>query len=155
MTASPVSTNQVIEGSLQEVIDSFMLWYLLPQFLVAGITNGSIYALIALGYCLIQNATGLVNFAQGDFVMLGAMIMISITQLFHVPVIPAFLLSMIVVALVGILLEQLQQRLDLVLRLSMVTIQGGLFQKYLRRRHILLGFLCGLSLAPTNTEILL
>ncbi len=106
-----------------------MLWYLLPQFLVAGITNGSIYALIALGYCLIQNATGIVNFAQGDFVMLGAMIMISLTQLFHVPVIPAFLLSMTATALVGMLLEQgplRHSRNRDVLTLVMITVGASI-----------------------------
>ena len=66
-----------------------MLLQQIPQFLVSGITNGSIYALIAFGFCLIQNATGLVNFAQGDFVMLGAMIMIYLQQVAHLPVMAA------------------------------------------------------------------
>ncbi|MDH3803539.1 MAG: branched-chain amino acid ABC transporter permease, partial [Deltaproteobacteria bacterium] len=57
-----------------------MIWNQLPQFLVSGITSGSIYALIALGFGIIHNATGIVNFAQGEFVMLGAMTMISFTR---------------------------------------------------------------------------
>lgn len=83
-----------------------MSWQLIPQFFVSGITNGSIYALIALGFCLIQNATGLVNFAQGDFVMIGAMIMISLYQVAHLPMPLAFLLSVGAVALIGVALEQ-------------------------------------------------
>lgn len=83
-----------------------MFWQLLPQFLVSGITNGSIYALIALGFCLIQNATGLVNFAQGDFVMLGAMVMITLYQVAHLPMPLAFLLSCIATAVVGIALQE-------------------------------------------------
>ena len=57
-----------------------MIWSQLPQFFVSGLTSGSIYALIALGFGIIHNATGIVNFAQGEFVMLGAMTMISLTQ---------------------------------------------------------------------------
>jgi len=83
-----------------------MSWQLIPQFFVSGITNGSIYALIALGFCLIQNATGLVNFAQGDFVMIGAMIVISLYQVAHLPMPLAFALSVGAVALIGVALEQ-------------------------------------------------
>ena len=40
------------------------------QFILSGLTTGSTYALIAIGFSLIHNATGIVNFAQGEFVML-------------------------------------------------------------------------------------
>ena len=83
-----------------------MSWYLVPQLLVAGITNGSNYALIALGYCLIQNATGLVNFAQGDFVMLGAMLMLSLVHAAHLPMPVAFCIAVAIVAAVGIAMER-------------------------------------------------
>ena len=82
-----------------------MLWHLAPHFFVSGITNGSIYALIALGYCLVQNATGLVNFAQGEFVMLGALITVSLISVAHLPLPLAFLGAMAMVALIGIALE--------------------------------------------------
>jgi branched-chain amino acid transport system permease protein len=45
----------------------------LLQFLFSGLTVGAMYALAALGYALIYNASHLVNFAQGEFIMLGAM----------------------------------------------------------------------------------
>ncbi len=82
-----------------------MIWDLLPQFLVSGLTNGSIYALIALGFCLVQNATGIVNFAQGDFVMLGAMIAVSLFQTWGFPLPAAFAVSVLSVAGISMLLE--------------------------------------------------
>lgn len=44
------------------------------QFVFSGLTTGSIYALAALGFVLIYNASGVINFAQGDFLMLGGMV---------------------------------------------------------------------------------
>lgn len=43
------------------------------QFIVAGLSQGTIYALVALGFSLIHRATGIVNFAQGEFVMIGGL----------------------------------------------------------------------------------
>ncbi len=83
-----------------------MSWSLVPYLLVAGITNGSVYALIALGFCLIQNATGLVNFAQGEFVMLGAMIVIWLHNMLHLPLAVAFPVAILLTAAVGIVLEK-------------------------------------------------
>jgi branched-chain amino acid transport system permease protein len=83
-----------------------IFWYLVPQFFVSGITNGSIYALIALGFCLIQNATGMVNFAQGDFVMLGAMMVVTLHHVAQLPLPLAFLISIAAVSLIGVALEQ-------------------------------------------------
>jgi len=48
------------------------------QFLATGITNGSIYALIALGFVVIHSVTSVINFAQGEFAMLGALLAISL-----------------------------------------------------------------------------
>ena len=46
----------------------------LMQFLLSGVTVGAVYALVALGFTIIYNASDVVNFAQGEFVMLGGMI---------------------------------------------------------------------------------
>lgn len=46
----------------------------LLQFLIAGLKSGAIYALIALGFTMVYAATGAINFAQGDFYMLGGML---------------------------------------------------------------------------------
>jgi branched-chain amino acid transport system permease protein len=48
------------------------------QFLITGITNGSIYALIALGFVVIYSVTSVINFAQGEFAMLGALMAVSL-----------------------------------------------------------------------------
>jgi branched-chain amino acid transport system permease protein len=83
-----------------------MLFEQLPQFLLSGLTSGSIYALVAVGFCIIYNATGLVNFAQGEFVMLGAMMMIGLTQDFALTMPVAFVLSLAAAMLMGIFLER-------------------------------------------------
>jgi branched-chain amino acid transport system permease protein len=45
----------------------------IAQLVIAGITSGSIYGIVALAFTLIYNSTKIVNFAQGDFIMVGAM----------------------------------------------------------------------------------
>src|SRR5512141_1939935 len=107
-----------------------MLWYLVPHLFVSGITNGSIYALIALGYCLIQNATGLVNFAQGDFVMLGAMMVVTLYVGAHLPMPFAFLAAVAAIALVGMALESgpiRHSRNRDILTLVMITVGASIF----------------------------
>lgn len=47
---------------------------LVPQLVVSGITSGCIYAIVAVGFSIIYNTTGVINFAQGEFVMIGAMV---------------------------------------------------------------------------------
>lgn len=46
----------------------------IPQLVVTGITAGCIYAIVAVGFTIIYNTTGVINFAQGEFVMIGAMV---------------------------------------------------------------------------------
>jgi len=78
---------------------------LILQYLLSGITKGSIYAIVAIGFNLIFSATGVLNFAQGEFVMLGGMI--AVTLSFYVPLPVAITGAVILVALVGCLLEVL------------------------------------------------
>ncbi len=75
------------------------------QYLLSGITKGSIYAVVAIGFNLIYSATGIINFAQGEFVMLGGMV--AITLVHYVPLPVAVTGSVAIVALVGCLLELL------------------------------------------------
>ena len=75
------------------------------QFILSGLTTGSTYALIAIGFSLIHNATGIVNFAQGEFVMLGGMFMITFYTFLRLPMLAAFPLTVLAVAAVGLLLE--------------------------------------------------
>jgi len=81
----------------------------LLQYLISGLTSGAIYALIGLGFGIIYNSTTIINFAQGEMVMLGAMSAISIYHL--VPSLPvAFVGGVAAVALVGLVLERLALR---------------------------------------------
>jgi branched-chain amino acid transport system permease protein len=75
------------------------------QFMISGLTTGSTYALIAIGFSIIHNATGIVNFAQGEFVMLGGMLMVTFFNSLKLPMPLAFFLTLFSVAAVGLLLE--------------------------------------------------
>ena len=57
-------------------MDKISLTGQLIQYLFTGITVGSIYALVALGFNIIYNVTEVINFAQGEFVMLGGLMMV-------------------------------------------------------------------------------
>jgi len=95
------------------------------QFLLSGLTTGSTYALIAIGFSIIHNATGIVNFAQGEFVMLGGMFMITYSTVLNAPAVPAFFLTLLSVALTGFLLERgpiRQARSKEILILVMITV---------------------------------
>lgn len=82
----------------------------LAQFIVSGLTTGSIYALIALGFCIIHNATGIVNFTQVDFVTLGGLMMYTLLLGLGLPLVAAFFLAVLVVTAVGGLVERLAIR---------------------------------------------
>jgi branched-chain amino acid transport system permease protein len=78
----------------------------LLQFLFSGITVGATYALAALGFTLIYNASNVINFAQGEFIMLGGMLAVLFTQA-GLPLPAALLLAILVPAVVGVLIEKL------------------------------------------------
>ncbi len=80
------------------------------QYFFSGITTGAVYAVIAVGFTLLFNATGLINFAQGEFVMVGALVLISFWKVLEIPLIPAFVLSVATVALIGIVMERFALR---------------------------------------------
>lgn len=73
------------------------------QFLVSGLTVGAVYALVALGFTLVYNASDVVNFAQGEFVMLGGMVTVFAAAA-GVPLPLAALLAICVAVVVGLLL---------------------------------------------------
>lgn len=79
---------------------------LLPQFLLSGLTVGAIYALVALGFAIIYNASHVINFAQGEFVMLGGMISVALHQA-GLPLPVAFLGAILLAILAGLALERL------------------------------------------------
>lgn len=76
------------------------------QFLISGLTVGAVYALVALGFTLIYNASGVVNFAQGEFVMLGGMVTV-FTSALGVPLPLAALVAIVAAVVIGLLLHRL------------------------------------------------
>ncbi|MHB1293908.1 MAG: branched-chain amino acid ABC transporter permease [Anaerolineae bacterium] len=76
------------------------------QFTLSGLSTGSIYVLIALGLITIYNVTGVINLAQGEFVMLGAMMAV-VYQRLHLPLALAGLASVLTVMVVGAAVQRL------------------------------------------------
>lgn len=82
----------------------------LEQFIqqtVNGISLGSIYALIALGYTMVYGIINLINFAHGEVLMVGAYIGLYLTGVMGMSFLPALLLSMLLSGLLGILIEKI------------------------------------------------
>lgn len=91
-----------------------LTWPQYFQLIVDGLRGGAIYALVALGFVTVFNVTGIINFAQGGFVMLGAMTCVSYFNLPALAALPpgwrmalAALMSVVTVSLVGIGMERL------------------------------------------------
>src|SRR5436853_7831218 len=82
------------------------MFELVAQSLVSGIAIGCVYGLIGIGFCVIYNASGIVNFAQGAFVMLGGMVTYVGLTRFGLPVALAALSSVAFVAVGGVVLER-------------------------------------------------
>ncbi len=76
------------------------------QFLLTGITVGATYALVALGFAIIYNASDVVNFAQGEFVMIGAMSTIALSAGDGLPLLPAIIISVLLTICVGMALQR-------------------------------------------------
>ena len=102
----------------------------LAQFLVAGATLGAVYAVVALGFTIIFNVTGIINFAQGEFVMLGGMLSFWFYAGLGLPLVVAFALAVLCTALVGLGLDRLAirpARNAPVLSLIILTIGASIF----------------------------
>ena len=79
----------------------------LLQFFITGITVGATYALVGLGFAIIYNASDVVNFAQGEFVMIGAMSAVALTAGGNgLPLPLALLGAVLITAMVGMLLQK-------------------------------------------------
>jgi len=83
---------------------------LLAQSILSGVGVGAIYGLIGIGFCVIYNASGIVNFAQGAFVMLGGMLTHAVMTKLGWPLPVAAVIAVIVVAASGVLLERIVVR---------------------------------------------
>ena len=75
------------------------------QLLFAGLALGSRYALVALGFVVIYKATGVINFAQGSLVALGAYLAFNFHQTFSVPFFPAMFMAVLAGGLIGAAME--------------------------------------------------
>ena len=80
------------------------------ELFLSGITRGSIYALIALGYTMVYGIIKLINFAHGDIYMVGAYIGFFATTVLGVSFVPALLIAMVGAGLAGMLIEYLAYR---------------------------------------------
>jgi len=77
------------------------------QQLINGLSLGSIYALIALGYTMVYGIIKLINFAHGDMYMIGAYIGYMGITVFHLPFFPALIFSMAFCAVLGMVIERI------------------------------------------------
>lgn len=80
------------------------------QFIVTGLTVGAIYAMVAIGFNIIYNVTEIINLAQGEFVMLGGLVMVFMHVSVGLPLVLAFAATVLLVTLVGIMLDRLAIR---------------------------------------------
>ena len=98
------------------------------QLVVTGLVIGSVYSLVALGFVLIYKATSVINFAQGEFVLVGGYICLDLVVGFKIPFVWAFILTMGFSVILGLLVERLTLRPligEPIITVIMVTIGLG------------------------------
>ncbi|MEH7226055.1 branched-chain amino acid ABC transporter permease [Bacillus sp. JJ1566] len=104
---------------------------LLMQYVVTGLTVGSIYALLAIGFVTIYNITGILNFAQGEFAMIGALTCITFVNA-GMPMVAAMILAIIITAAIGLIVERtaiFYARNTTVIILIIITVGLSIFLK--------------------------
>jgi len=82
----------------------------ITQFVISGLATGAIYALIGLSFAIIFNSTGIINFAQGEFVMLGGVLTIFSINALKLPLVFAVVAAVAGTTLVGVAFERLAIR---------------------------------------------
>jgi branched-chain amino acid transport system permease protein len=80
------------------------------QLTINGLVVGSIYALVALGFVIIYKSSGILNFAQGEFLLLGAYVFWAMVETGHVPLAWALALTVVFSVLLGLAMERLVLR---------------------------------------------
>ena len=99
------------------------------QYTLSGLSTGAIYALIGIGFSIIYNSTGILNFAQGEFVMLGGMLALFFLNALHLPLWAAIPCAVLSATCVGLLFERLAirpLRQPTPLNLVIITIGGSI-----------------------------
>jgi branched-chain amino acid transport system permease protein len=102
------------------------------QLVLSGITTGGTYALIALGFSLVYNATGVINFAQGEFVMLGGMITATTMSAWGLPLWLAVIVALAITTAVGIALDRAAirpARNASVVTIIIITVGASIFMR--------------------------
>jgi branched-chain amino acid transport system permease protein len=141
----------------------------LAQYLLSGVTIGAIYALVALGFSIIFNASHVINFAQGEFVMIGGMTTVSLIGA-GLPLPLAIFAAVIVAAAMGLALEKFAvepARGSSVVTLIIITIGASIFLRGLatlvwdKKLHTLPSFsghqpieIAGAALLPQSLWVL-
>ena len=77
------------------------------SYLLNGISLGSVYAIIALGYSMVYGIAKMLNFAHGDVIMIGAYMSFCAIQYWNLPPVLAILLAIVVCTMLGILIERM------------------------------------------------
>lgn len=83
-----------------------MLW----QQIISGLAMGSIYAIVAVGFILIYKATEVINFAQGDLMMVGAFIAFTCINYLQIPFLAALVITLTFMFFFGVVIERLVLR---------------------------------------------
>ncbi len=95
------------------------------QFLFSGLTTGAVYALVGMGFNIIYNSTSIINLAQGEFVVIGGLMMWFFTESAKLPFVLSVILTVLSAGFVGLLMERLTikplKKTDLLLMI-MITI---------------------------------
>ncbi len=80
------------------------------QLIISGITIGSVYSLVALGFHIIFKSTGAINFATGEQVILGGLLAVTLTTVFKLPLPIAFFATIFFAGILGLIYERLSIR---------------------------------------------
>ncbi|MBP1751863.1 MAG: amino acid/amide transporter rane protein 1, family [Geobacteraceae bacterium] len=122
------STSALTLSSVKAVSMNFS--HQIVQYLLSGFSTGAIYSLIGLGFAIIYNSTGIINFAQGEFVMLGGMLTYFFLTVAGIPLFASIILSVIIATATGVIFERLAirpLRNATPLSLVIITIGGSIF----------------------------
>ena len=76
-------------------------------YLISGISLGSVYAIIALGYTMVYGIAKMLNFAHGDVIMVGAYMAYCAMSYLNLPPVIAIIAAMVICTILGILIERL------------------------------------------------
>lgn len=99
------------------------------QFLFSGLTSGAVYALAALGFTIIYNSSQVINFAQGEFIMIGGLAAATLTAA-GMPLPVSIALAVLIAVAVGILLEKFAiepARNSSIVSIIIITIGAAIF----------------------------